>query len=217
MSDLIVINNLTKKFKNNIILNNVNLKIESNKITTIYGRSGSGKSTLLNIIGLLEKKSEGDIFLFGKKAPKVGSKSAQKYLRYHISYLFQNYALLKDKSIDQNLDLVNFNKTSKKFIQRKKSIIQELQIKQPLNAQVGTLSGGEQQRVAMARMLLKPGEVILCDEPTGSLDPDNRDKVFKVLEYAKSKGKTILIVSRDPYIIKHSDVSYNIMDLMSGK
>lgn len=217
MSDLIVINNLTKKFKNNIILNNVNLKIESNKITTIYGKSGSGKSTLLNIIGLLEKKSEGDIFLFGKKAPKVGSRFAQKYLRCHISYLFQNYALLKDKSIDQNLDLVNFDKASKKFIQQKRFIIQELQIKKPLNTQVGTLSGGEQQRVAMARMLLKPGELILCDEPTGSLDPDNRDNVFKVLEYAKSKGKTILIVSHDPYIISHSDVSYDIMDLMSGK
>lgn len=217
MSDLIVINNLTKKFKNNIILNNVNLKIESNKITTIYGKSGSGKSTLLNIIGLLEKKSGGDIFLFGKKAPKVGSRFAQKYLRCHISYLFQNYALLKDKSIDQNLDLVNFDKASKKFIQQKRFIIQELQIKKPLNTQVGTLSGGEQQRVAMARMLLKPGELILCDEPTGSLDPDNRDNVFKVLEYAKSKGKTILIVSHDPYIISHSDVSYDIMDLMSGK
>lgn len=217
MSDLIVINNLIKKFKNNIILNNVNLKIESNKITTIYGKSGSGKSTLLNIIGLLEKKSEGDIFLFGKKAPKVGSRFAQKYLRCHISYLFQNYALLKDKSIDQNLDLVNFDKASKKFIQQKRFIIQELQIKKPLNTQVGTLSGGEQQRVAMARMLLKPGELILCDEPTGSLDPDNRDNVFKVLEYAKSKGKTILIVSHDPYIISHSDVSYDIMDLMSGK
>lgn len=217
MNNIVVIRNLMKKYRDHIILDNVNFKLESGKITTIFGRSG--KSTLLNIIGLLESKDSGEVILFGKEAPKVGSKLAQKYLRYHISYLFQNYALLNYQSIDQNLNLVNLNpkETKKEFDKRKKLFIQKLGIKSPLNSKVGSLSGGEQQRVAVVRMLLRPGELVLCDEPTGSLDPDNRNSILKVLKYAKNMGKTILIVSHDPYIIEHSDISYNIEDLMLKK
>jgi len=78
---------------------------------------------------------------------------------------------------------------------------------------VGVLSGGQQQRIALARAILKPGELLLCDEPTGSLDPTNKEIIFRALEQLKEQGKTILIVSHDPYIIENSDIIYDIKSL----
>lgn len=212
---IIKVKNLSKKFKKRIIFNNLNLSIQENNITTIYGKSGSGKTTLLNIIGLLEKPTSGELILFDQKAPRLSSIKARKYLRYKLSYLFQNYALLEDQSIKKNLALAYSPKFYKKseFNDKKAKLIARFLPNISQDIKVGALSGGEQQRVALIRALLKPGKILLCDEPTGSLDPENRDKLFAALQYAKECGKTIVIVSHDPYIIEHSDVAYDIATL----
>lgn len=210
----IELKNITKSFQQRLIFKNLNLNVEYNKITTIYGPSGCGKSTLLNIIGLLDKPDSGTLYLLNETAPRLGSSAARLFLRNKISYLFQNFALINDFSIKKNLDMARLDlKESKSaFIARKNHLLKLLNIDMSEKTKVGLLSGGEQQRIAFVRCLLKPCQLILCDEPTGSLDPDNKQIIFNALEYAKKQGKTILIVSHDPYIIKNSD---NIMNLLS--
>lgn len=212
---IIEVKNLSKKFKKRLVFDNLNLSIHENTITTIYGKSGSGKTTLLNIIGLLEKPTSGEITIFDKKTPRLGSIKARKYLRYKLSYLFQNYALLEDQTIKKNLALAYSPKLYKRdqFNDKKAELLEKFLPGISQDIKVGALSGGEQQRVALIRALLKPGKILLCDEPTGSLDPENRDKLFAALQYAKKRGKTVVIVSHDPYIIKHSDISYDIAKL----
>lgn len=210
----IELKNITKSFQQRLIFKNLNLNVEYNKITTIYGPSGCGKSTLLNIIGLLDKPDSGTLYLLNEIAPRLGSSAARLFLRNKISYLFQNFALINDFSIKKNLDMARLDPKGSKpaFIARKNHLLKLLNIDMSENTKVGLLSGGEQQRIAFVRCLLKPCQLILCDEPTGSLDPDNKQIIFNALEYAKKQGKTILIVSHDPYIIKNSD---NIMNLLS--
>jgi len=212
---LVKIKDLKKKFKNHIVFDHLNLSIANNQITTIYGESGSGKSTLLNIIGLLERFDGGSITLFHEESPKVGSKKAREFLQNHISYLFQNFALINDQSIKKNLDLANLNpkESKKQFNKRKNEILHRLNIVIDEKTKVGVLSGGQQQRIALARAILKPGELLLCDEPTGSLDPTNKEIIFRALEQLKEQVKTILIVSHDPYIIENSDIIYDIESL----
>lgn len=212
---IVQIKNLNKRYKNHIVLKNLNLNIVANQITTIYGESGSGKSTLLNIIGLLEKYDSGSIILFKEKIPKVGSKKARKFLRYHLNYLFQNFALINDLTVEKNLDLVRLvsKETKANFEKRKMSTFKQLNINIDQKLKVSTLSGGQKQRIALARAMLKPGELLLCDEPTGSLDPNNKEIIFKALNEFKNQGKAILITSHDPYIIENSDFSYDIKNL----
>lgn len=214
---IIQLDNLTMKFKEKTIFENLNLDIAENKITTIYGDSGSGKSTLLNIIGLLEKQTSGEYFLLGERAPRIHSQKARKLLKYKISYLFQNFALLSDQSVKKNLDLAYVSRKRSKadFNAQKQELLEQFLPSISEKTIVGKLSGGEQQRVALVRALLKPTEILLCDEPTGSLDPHNRTKIFEALQYAKSHGKTVVIVSHDPYIIENSDQSFDIKSLYS--
>ncbi|KMO48133.1 ATP-binding cassette domain-containing protein [Lacticaseibacillus rhamnosus] len=214
---VVELHEVSKRIKKHVILNNINLEIEANKITTIYGASGSGKSTLLNIIGLLDKPTSGHVKIFDHPAPRAGSIAARKLLNKKISYLFQNFALINDQSIKKNLALakVNAKESWNDFNQRKKALLKTFNITTPETTEVGSLSGGEQQRIALARCLLKPCDLILCDEPTGSLDPANKASIFAELEYAKAIGKTILIVSHDPYIIARSDTKFDLAAIQS--
>lgn len=216
MNDIIELKGINKSYKSKKVLYNLNLKIKSKELTTIYGTSGSGKSTLLNIIGLLDKVDTGELMLFNKPAPKINSTKARILLKTKISYLFQNYALLNDQSVKRNLKLarIDTKESNTSFEKRKLELLNQLNIKVDENVKAGLLSGGEQQRISLARCLLKPCELILCDEPTGSLDPKNREIIFEALKFAKSKGKTVVIVSHDPYFIRNSDTSIDLLSIM---
>ncbi|MCF1784016.1 ATP-binding cassette domain-containing protein [Lactobacillus mulieris] len=215
MTNAIEITNLTKSFKHKPVFQELNLTVPEKALTVIYGKSGCGKSTLLNIIGLLEQADAGTINLLGEKAPKAGTRKAQSFIKNNINYLFQNYALLNEQSIKKNLELVHFisRETKADFDERAKKILASLNLEVDLNTNVASLSGGQKQRIALARTLLKPGKLILCDEPTGSLDPENRDYILLALNKAKNAGKTVLVVTHDPYIIKKSDFSYDLKEL----
>lgn len=124
--------------------------------------------------------------------------------------------MINDKSVNYNLNLAYNHKVNhQKFDQEKVKLLQQFLPKISLKQKVATLSGGEQQRLALIRALLKPGEIIFGDEPTGSVDPKNREKIFKIFQYAKENGKTIVLVSHDPYIIEKSDYKYKLNDLIS--
>lgn len=189
--------NLNKNFGSRNILNNFNLSIEEQEIITITGKSGCGKSTLLNIIGLLDEYTSGSLLINGKEISKISSKEAVLLRRYHIGYIFQNYALIERSTVEENLKLAA-RYTSEKD---KKGIIQQALSKVGLEGyekkKVYELSGGEQQRVAIARVFIKPCSLILADEPTGSLDSANKLLVLNLLEQLRQEGKTVIIVTHD--------------------
>ena len=170
------------------------------------------KSTLLNIIGLLEEFDDGELIIDGESSPYPNSSGANKILREKISYLFQNFALVDEETVEYNLKLgCKYVKGSKK---EKELSISETLKHVGLNGyekrKIYELSGGEQQRVAMARIMLKPSKIILADEPTGSLDEKNRDVVLDLLKTLNKEGKTIVLVTHDRYVASQCHRIINI-------
>lgn len=192
------INNLTKKYGERTILENVSLSVDEGEMVSLIGPSGCGKSTILNIIGLLETYDKGTISIFGEMLPKIESHKAMMMRRETINYLFQSFALLNDTTVFQNLMLslhfVNMPKKDK--IEKIDKVLDAVHLLPLKNAIVNTLSGGEQQRVALARTMLKPGKLILADEPTGSLDANAANISFELLQSLTGQlHKTVIVVT----------------------
>lgn len=202
------IKNISKSFGKKKIIDNFSLDLEKNEILAIVGKSGSGKSTLLNIIGLLEEYDSGEILLKEKPLPNINSKEATLIRRSEINYVFQTNALISSKSVKDNLLIaMEYVKKSEEEKDKDiKEILEKLEILDLLDQKINTLSGGEAQRVAIARCVLKPGDLILADEPTGSLDPKMSDEVFKLLLSLRDLyDKTIIIVSHDMKLANNCD------------
>jgi putative ABC transport system ATP-binding protein len=196
--------NVRKSYADHVVLDNFNMTVYEGEMVAITGKSGSGKSTLLNIIGMLESADRGSIKLFDEEIPRIGSTRANKLLRTCISYLFQNYALIDNATVDYNLEipLLYSKKTKKEKQEMKREALEKVGLNIPLRKKIHELSGGEQQRVAIARILLKPCDLILADEPTGSLDSDNRNGIMRILQGLNNEKKTIIIVTHDSYVAK---------------
>lgn len=202
----IVLENLNMQFGTKKIFNNLNIEIAENEFVCIVGESGSGKSTLLNIMGLLEKPTSGYVEICGIKKPKLNSKKGVYLLREEISYLFQNYGLVENETVKYNVKMATrFLKISKKKRGEKiEEVLEKLGLLELENEKIYCLSGGEQQRVALAKIMIKPSSIILADEPTGSLDVDNRDLVMKILKEISLEGKTIILVTHAQDITKYA-------------
>lgn len=198
---------IQKKYNNRVVLDGFRLAVYPGEMIAITGNSGSGKTTVLNIIGLLENPDKGEVKLFGKRRPKISSQSSNLIRRNRISYLFQNYALIDEESVNYNLDipLMYTKKTRKEKQLMKESVLAQVGLSFPLKQRVYGLSGGEQQRLAIARLLLKSSDLILADEPTGSLDKDNRNHVLETLKKLNRDGKTVIIVTHDSYVSEACD------------
>lgn len=199
---MIELKNITKKFENKTVFANFNLQIDQNEMVAIIGPSGSGKSTLLNILGLIDKVDDGDYQFEQYTNIKPNSRLAQKIIGEKISYLFQNFALIEEDTVLQNLLLaLKYVKQSKK---EKTEIItaalQKVGLSEYLNSKIYELSGGQQQRIAVARAIIKPSELVLADEPTGSLDSKNRDEIIKLLLELNAAGKTVIVVTHDSHV-----------------
>lgn len=199
MTPIIQLKNVNKSYNNIPVLKNFNLDIYEGEMICITGKSGSGKSTILNILGLLETYDSGTYLLNGKKAPKPFSSEATHILRDSIGYLFQNFALIDNKSVRYNLELALSRKQIKDSDLN--TTLDSVGLNDYLNRKIYTCSGGEQQRIAIARLLLKNSNIILCDEPTGSLDDENKTIVMDLLHELHKSGKTVIIVTHDTDII----------------
>ena len=205
MGHICSIHDISKSFDNKKIFEDFSLHIDEGEMLCVAGVSGSGKSTLLNMVGMFEKPDSGTIELFGTQQKSINSKVGKYILRERIFYLFQNFALIDDKSIDYNLEipLMNQKKTKKEKEQLKQDALSKVGLTLSLNKKIYQLSGGEQQRVSLARGFLRNFDMILADEPTGSLDSENKEIVMSILKQFHQEGKTIIIVSHDEYIIKN--------------
>lgn len=199
---LIELNQIRKAYGNKVILSDFSLNVDKGEFIGIKGESGKGKSTLLNIIGFLEE-CEGKILFDGKCVTSEDTKMVQGLLRNRIGYLFQNFALIDDLSVYENLKLVLYGgkKQEKRiFVQ---NALEQVQLKEVIDKKVYQLSGGEQQRVAVARLILQKSDVILADEPTGSLDRKNAQIIMGLLKKFNEDGKTIIMVSHDESLFEN--------------
>ena len=202
---VIKLQSINKSFGDLLVLNDITLEIAKGEMVAIIGHSGSGKSTLINVMGLLEKKTSGDIEVLGNKNVKPFSRKGMKLLRNNIGFLFQNFALLDDKTVEYNLAMTVdkvFGKIQKDDID---SVLKKVGLEGLNKKTIYQCSGGEQQRVAIARLLLKKCNLIFADEPTGSLDEENRDLIVKLLKQLNEEGKTVVIVTHDPYVASECD------------
>ncbi|MED5049451.1 ABC transporter ATP-binding protein [Bacillus siamensis] len=205
---MITLNNISKTFDEKPVLSNFSLQIKENEFVSIVGKSGSGKTTLLNIIGLLDTPHSGDIEILGFRTPK--SNDVMKLRRENLGYIFQNYVLMDNETVLTNLQLSTAY--AKDF--KKEKLTESLEMvgldKSFLKKKVYQLSGGEQQRVAIARIILKPCDIILADEPTGNLDESNKNIILSLFHQLKDMGKTIICVTHDQEIANGSDRVINL-------
>lgn len=201
---IIELNNINKSYHGHVVLKNFNLRVESNDFVIISGKSGSGKSTICNIIGLLDKPDQGQVII-NDQVINYKDREVSEVLRNNISYLFQNFALIDNKTVGYNLELVYLSKKERK---RNYKLIQEtlakVKMEEMYDKYIYECSGGQQQRVAIARLLLKKGEIIICDEPTGSLDNDNKEIVMNLINEMHKNGKTIIMVTHDQSLYKYA-------------
>ncbi|MGG0239278.1 ABC transporter ATP-binding protein [Bacillus rhizoplanae] len=189
---MIIIENLCKTFENKIVFNNFNLTIKNGEFVIFSGDSGCGKTTLLNMIGAIEPFDSGQILVDGIDISK--KKNHISYFQKKIGFLFQNFALVDHKTVRQNLMLVKKNSRSSISIEE---ALAEVGLSDKLDQKVYSLSGGEQQRVALARLMIKQCDIVLADEPTGSLDRKNSLHVIDILKKMNVSGKTIVLVTHD--------------------
>ena len=213
---LIQIKKLNKQFKNNNltikVLNNVNLNLESGKLIALTGPSGSGKSTFLHLLALLDKPTKGEITLLGKKTENISEEQKNLIIRNDISIIFQNNNLLSDFTSLENVAIPliirgnNYNFSVKKAAK----ILSRVNLSHRLNHFPSDLSGGEQQRVAIARSLASDTSIILADEPTGNLDEKTSEEVFSYFLKLKQKNKTILIATHNRELAKKADYTLRL-------
>ncbi len=189
--------NVFKAFGDKKLLNDFNLSIPDGEFVVFAGKSGCGKTTLLNMIGGLEKPDSGQLIVDGVDLYKQKNKT--DYFTYKVGFLFQNFALIEDRTVEQNLNLVQKKARSGMELA---DVLATLGIQDKLKEKVYKLSGGEQQRVALARLMFKQCDIILADEPTGSLDNENAKMVIDILHKMNDMGKTIILVTHSEAIIQ---------------
>lgn len=185
------------------VLDDFDVQVKAGEMLALVGPSGTGKSTVLNLIGLLDSPDAGEVRILGRKAPGPHSRAANQLRRLHLGYLFQNFALIENESVAHNLEVAltgSGTRTSKGLSVA--AALDQVGLPGSENRKVFSLSGGEQQRVAVARLLLKPCDIILADEPTGSLDDDNRDIVIDLLRGLNDAGKTVILATHDDVVAR---------------
>ncbi|MDK6802704.1 ABC transporter ATP-binding protein [Lactobacillus mulieris] len=209
---MIKLKNISKSFGNHAIFENVSVDLHAGKSYAIIGKSGSGKTTLLNIIGGLENASSGQVEIDGQVVKEA---NLAKFRKDYFGFIFQNYGLIDTDTVEQNLLIGLANqKISKKVAQEKlKSVLKLLDLDYlNLSQKVFVLSGGEQQRLALARVILKKPKIIFADEPTGSLDPDNAQIILKHLLNDFGSDATILVATHDPQVWKKCDYIIQVQE-----
>ncbi|HEL1074856.1 TPA: ATP-binding cassette domain-containing protein [Streptococcus equi subsp. zooepidemicus] len=199
--------NVTKKFGSKKIFTDLNLTFEAGKSYALIGGSGSGKSTLLNIIGRLEKIDSGKVLVDEQDIWKTKERTFFKTI---IGYVFQNYSLIENKTVYDNLRLINKDKKIITDVLEKVGLSSDY-----LNQKIYELSGGQAQRVAIARMLMKPRKIILADEPTGALDSEIGKEIINLLLSETAENKYVIIATHDPAVYNKVDVIIDLKDIGS--
>ena len=207
---MIEIKNLSKIYKNGkhkfYALNNISLNIKSGEFLMITGRSGCGKSSLLNIIGLIDDFDSGDYFLHGQNIKQLNKKQLAKTRLNQIGYIYQSFNLINELNCLDNIQLIQGYAGISKLERQKnaKSLISRVGLSKKANSYPSELSGGEQQRIAIARAISNNPKIILADEPTGNLDYNTGLEIMSLLKELNKQGITIIMVTHDRDLLSYS-------------
>ena len=201
---MIELRNINKGFDDRIVLENLNYNFYEGNSYALIGASGAGKTTLLNIIGKLEEVDSGDIIVNDINLNNIKEKD---YFKNYLSYLFQNFGLIENKSIQENLMLAFVGEKIGKLEKQQKmnEALKRVHLDVKLNRKIYTLSGGEAQRVALAKTILKDSPIILADEPTASVDKKNSEEIIELILSLKKENKIIIIATHSPDIYNQVD------------
>ncbi len=222
MSIILTAENIIKSFnksenKKLTILNDISLDLERGKITVIVGASGAGKSTLLHILGGLDKPDSGKVLINETEIFKLDDKSLSKFRNKNIGFIFQFHHLLPEFTATENIAIAcMINGTSyNKSLKRAKELLDLLGLTERMNHKPAELSGGEQQRIAVARAMANSPEIIFADEPTGNLDSANSEIMHQIFTNLKNEmNQTFLIVTHNPELVKVADI---VVEMKDGK
>ena len=208
---MITAKNIKKKYNDQEVLRGIDLKIDENEFVVILGASGSGKSTLLNILSGLEKSDSGEVVYDNESISDYSEKQLTKFRKDKIGFVFQQYYLLNNLTVEQNVKVGANLANNKEYI----DIIKELGLEDKLSKYPNELSGGEQQRVSIARALAKKPTVLFLDEPTGALDEETGRKILEYLLKLKDKSHfTMIMVTHNENI---SELANKIIHVGSGR
>lgn len=209
--------NVVKKYDHGVCaMDNVNLRIEKGEFVFLVGPSGSGKSTFLKLMIKEEEPSSGKILIDGKDITRLKKKDIP-YLRRKIGFVFQDFRLLYDRTVAENITFaLRIIEASEKEIKTQlRTVLQMVGLTGKENYYPNQLSGGEQQRVALARALATKPPILIADEPTGNLDPQTAEEIFKTLLEINARGTTILVVTHAKDIV--NELSKRVIALDHGK
>lgn len=202
---MIKIHQLTKTFGDRTVFSDLNLNFDAGKVYALIGNSGCGKTTLLNMVAKLEPYDQGSIQYKGKDLRKI---KPTNYFRNELGYLFQNFGLIDNKTVSENLDLglIGHKLDKQKKRETKEEVLDRVGLSYiQLDQKVYELSGGEAQRVALAKIILKDPPLILADELTAALDPETSQEIMDLLLTLKNKERLIIITTHNPTIWKQAD------------
>lgn len=207
METIINAKNIQKKRGDITVLDRLDISLYSTESMVVTGKSGSGKSTLLNILGMIESFDHGKLELFGEDTSGISKFKKRQLYRDDIGFMFQDFGLIQEQTVEENLynSIYYRDSKSEEKKQRIKDALNIFSLYNKLKCPIEILSGGEKQRVAILKLILKKPKLILADEPTGSLDKDNRDEVIKELFKLSSKGSALVIVTHDLEIAEMAD------------
>lgn len=219
LSNIIKLENIQKYYKVGKekfqVLKSLNLDIEAGEFVMIMGKSGSGKTTLLNVLGFLDKFDDGDYIFDGENVTNLNENQRSTFRNKNIGFVFQQFNLIETLNVYQNVELPLIYDASLKKSEREEIVKEKLEsvglldkIKQPPLQ----LSGGQQQRIAIARSLVNNPQLIFADEPTGALDSETSEEIMKLLKGLNNQGKTIIMVTHDPDLVKYATKVVRLKD-----
>lgn len=196
----------------------VDLHIRQGEMVVIRGPSGSGKTSLLTLIGCITRPTSGEIHVAGKTISRLPEKFMTIHRREHVGIIFQQFNLIQDLSVEQNVGLPLFplDITRSLIAERTKELLSKVRLEPRRGFMVRQLSGGEQQRVAIARALINNPDILLADEPTAHLDTALSKELMEMIDVIKNEGRTIVIASHDPLVCNHPSID-RVYEMKDGK
>lgn len=209
---MIKISNINKYYGEFQALKNINLEISTGDFVCIFGDSGSGKTTLLNILGLIDNKYEGNYLFNDKDIKSLKDTKLSELRNQYFGYIFQSYNVDPYYSVYESVEVPLIISKKKNYKNKIMDIISYVGLESKVNKKCSTLSGGELQRVSIARALVNEASVIIADEPTGALDSTNAKNIMDLLVDLNKKGKTIILVTHNREQMKLANKVYNIFD-----